>query len=124
MLTPEWLNTLDTPFLLIDERKYLRNVQRLYSRDRGTASQAKDYGYGQLCDLAGQPYDGLMVNSTNQQHGIVVLSPAYRIEDFPVGQRVRILPNHACATAAMHQQYDVMSQGTQAHKVWSRIVGW
>lgn len=29
---PEWLNQLETPFLLIDEARYQRNVDRLYRR--------------------------------------------------------------------------------------------
>lgn len=36
------------------------------SRDRGTASQAKDYGYGLVCDLYGSPYNDLCVTTTNQ----------------------------------------------------------
>src|SRR5688572_19878856 len=41
------------------------------SRDRGTASQRIDQGYGVVCDLAGRPIDDLIVAQTNQEHGIV-----------------------------------------------------
>ena len=42
------------------------------SRDRGTAEQRVDYGYGRVCDEAGQllPAD-VIVRATNQEHGIV-----------------------------------------------------
>lgn len=94
------------------------------SRDRGTAHQVTDYGYGQVCNLEGQPLNGLKVDITNQEHGIVILTADYRHDDFPVGSRIRILPNHACATAAMHRQYEVLGNDGEEREVWSRIVGW
>ena len=42
------------------------------SRDRGTAGQAVDQGYGLVCDLAGRPIPDLIVVGANQEHGIVV----------------------------------------------------
>lgn len=96
------------------------------SRDRGTAAQSQDYGYGQVCSLRGDPYENLLVTTTNQEHGIITLpeASAFAVDDFPVGSRVRILPNHACATAAMHQHYQVLSEDGAGHEVWQRIVGW
>lgn len=96
------------------------------SRDRGTAAQSQDYGYGQVCSLDGDLYENLLVTITNQEHGIITLpeASAFAVDDFPVGSRVRILPNHACATAAMHQHYQVLSEDGEGHEVWQRIVGW
>lgn len=96
------------------------------SRDRGTAAQSQDYGYGQVCSLSGDIYENLLVTTTNQEHGIIALpdSSTLTVDDFPVGSRVRILPNHACATAAMHQHYQVLSEDGEGHEVWQRIVGW
>ncbi len=95
------------------------------SRDRGTASQATDYGYGLVCNLAGQPYDGVCLSITNQEHGIIALPAGASLttEDFPVGTRLRILPNHACATAAMHSAYQVLMEDGQ-QRTWNRITGW
>lgn len=93
------------------------------SRDRGTAGQNRDFGYGQVCKIDGSVLDGLCVNSTSQEHGVIELSDAYQLEDFPVGHQLRIMPNHACATAAMHPVYHVlMSDGS--HNTWQRITGW
>lgn len=93
------------------------------SRDRGTAKQQQDFGYGLVCDSTGQPLSGCYVTQVNQEHGIVALPDAYRPQQFPIGSQVRILPNHACATAAMHQQYTVLkADGSKA--VWPRILGW
>ncbi|MGM0905030.1 MAG: DSD1 family PLP-dependent enzyme [Pseudomonadota bacterium] len=93
------------------------------SRDRGTAGQSQDFGYGQVCKTDGSVLDGLYVSSTSQEHGVIELTEAYQLEDFPVGHQLRILPNHACATAAMHPVYHVlMSDGS--HNTWQRIIGW
>jgi len=93
------------------------------SRDRGTAGQSRDFGYGQVSQTDGSLLEGLCVNSTSQEHGVIELTEAYQPEDFPVGHQLRILPNHACATAAMHPLYHVlMSDGS--HNTWQRIIGW
>ncbi len=93
------------------------------SRDRGTASQSQDFGYGQVCRQDGSVLTELCVNSTSQEHGVIELTEAYQPEDFPVGSQLRILPNHACATAAMHPLYHIlMSDGS--HNTWQRIMGW
>lgn len=36
----------------------------------------------------------------------------------------RILPNHACATAAAHAAYRVINGGTKIDAVWERFSGW
>ncbi|GKV78432.1 alanine racemase [Pectobacterium carotovorum subsp. carotovorum] len=96
------------------------------SRDRGTASQAKDYGYGLVCDIYGSPYHDLCVTITNQEHGIIALpiDSGLSVDHFPVGTRLRILPNHACATAAMHQHYQVLKSHRHEQETWQRITGW
>lgn len=93
------------------------------SRDRGTAGQSRDFRYGQVCRSDGSLLEGLCVNSTSQEHGVIELTEAYPLEDFPVGHQLRILPNHACATAAMHPLYHVL-MGDGSHNTWQRIIGW
>ena len=41
------------------------------SRDRGTAKQRVDQGYGLVCDAKGDPIEDLVVADANQEHGIV-----------------------------------------------------
>jgi D-serine deaminase-like pyridoxal phosphate-dependent protein len=96
------------------------------SRDRGTASQAVDCGYGLVCDVDGRPYPDLVVRSANQEHGIVALREGSRatLPDLPVGSLVRILPNHACATAAQHARYHVLGGDGAAVAQWPRLGGW
>ncbi|MDR7101613.1 DSD1 family PLP-dependent enzyme [Croceicoccus sp. BE223] len=96
------------------------------SRDRGTASQPVDQGYGLVCDIDGVPFEDLIVDQANQEHGILALrkgSTANR-PDLPVGTRVRILPNHACATGAQHEAYNVVAGGDEVVAVWPRMRGW
>jgi D-serine deaminase-like pyridoxal phosphate-dependent protein len=96
------------------------------SRDRGTQRQPIDYGYGLVCDAEGNPVPGYTMTATNQEHGIVS-SPARAEDDvvrrFPVGMQLRILPNHACATGAQFDEYNVV-EGTRHIATWSRFHGW
>jgi D-serine deaminase-like pyridoxal phosphate-dependent protein len=95
------------------------------SRDRGTARQAVDQGYGLVCDLRGRPLDGLIVIDANQEHGIVAARPgAAPATPLPVGTQVRILPNHACATAAQFGEYQVLAPGNVLRETWQRLNGW
>lgn len=96
------------------------------SRDRGTAKQAVDQGYGVVCDAGGRSYPDLIVIGTNQEHGIVARRPGTSgaVPDLPVGSRVRILPNHACATGAQHDRYHVLDAGGRVGAVWPRVNGW
>ncbi|HET8819339.1 MAG TPA: DSD1 family PLP-dependent enzyme [Xanthomonadaceae bacterium] len=94
------------------------------SRDRGTQAQARDFGLGQVCTEDGTPIEGYIVDSANQEHGIVarVGSPDRAIDErLPVGTRLRILPNHACATAAQFPGYHAVD-GVAA--TWPRFGGW
>jgi D-serine deaminase-like pyridoxal phosphate-dependent protein len=95
------------------------------SRDRGTATQAVDQGYGLVCDLAGRPIPDLVVIGANQEHGIVAQRPGspHPAPDLPVGTRLRVLPNHACATGAQYDRYEVAGpEGWRA--TWPRFSGW
>lgn len=95
------------------------------SRDRGTQRQAVDQGYGLVCDLSGNPMDDLIVSEANQEHGIVTRRDGGPIDfsRFPIGSRLRILPNHACATAAQHSEYQVLDENGGLD-VWERFNGW
>ena len=96
------------------------------SQDRGTAHQAVDQGYGLVCDIGGAPYPDLIVTRVNQEHGIVSLRPGSTVSlpDIPIGSRVRILPNHACATATQFDQYHVLNGTDQVTDIWQRFSGW
>ena len=96
------------------------------SRDRGTADLPVDWGYGAACDpLTGNVIEEVTVSSTNQEHGIITgRSGVIDFGRFPVGSRVLILPNHACATAAAHERYFVTDGGQHVVDRWDRVNGW
>lgn len=94
------------------------------SRDRGTASQAVDQGYGVVCDIHGEPLQDMIVVGANQEHGIVAARDGCAgAAEIPVGTQLRILPNHACATAAQHGGYHV-TDGQAPTAYWPRFGGW
>ncbi len=96
------------------------------SRDRGTASQPDDCGYGLVCDVDGNLLEGLWVSGANQEHGIISNRSGAPLdpERYPIGTRLRILPNHACSTAAQHDRYVVIDGNREIRAVWPRIHGW
>jgi D-serine deaminase-like pyridoxal phosphate-dependent protein len=97
------------------------------SRDRGTSKQAVDQGYGLVCDIDGKPLGDLIMADANQEHGILALRPgsSAALPDLPIGTRLRLLPNHACATGAQHDRYHVLHSGSRSiDAVWPRFGGW
>lgn len=97
------------------------------SRDRGTSKQAVDQAYGVVCDIAGLPLEDLLMVDANQEHGILARRPgstAGAASFLPIGSQVRILPNHACATAAQFPGYQVLDGGQQLVGSWPRFYGW
>jgi D-serine deaminase-like pyridoxal phosphate-dependent protein len=92
------------------------------SLDRSTASQETDMGYGLVCDDAGDPIDDLYVQRVTQEQG-VVMSRSEGDLDLQIGSTVRILPNHACMTAAAHDGYHVVD-GAEVVDHWPRHNGW
>lgn len=96
------------------------------SRDRGTAKQRIDQGYGLVCDVNGAPIADLIVADTSQEHGIIADRHGRALDPvrYPVGTQLRVLPNHACATAAQHAAYHVVADGTEIEAVWPRFGGW
>jgi D-serine deaminase-like pyridoxal phosphate-dependent protein len=96
------------------------------SRDRGTQKQKHDFGYGQVCDANGTLLEDYVLVGANQEHGILsrVGAPdADIVARFPLGTRLRILPNHACATGAQFPEYHALADSGEL-AVWSRLHGW
>lgn len=96
------------------------------SRDRGTQKQRHDFGYGQVCAEDGTPIAGYVMGSANQEHGILCRADGVDrdiAQRFPVGTRLRVLPNHACATAAQHPVYQALLPDGEV-QAWPRFYGW
>lgn len=93
------------------------------SRDRGTQKQKQDFGYGQVCTEAGVWIEGAVFEGANQEHGIISVSVPDITQRFPIGSRLRILPNHACATGAQFPEYQAVDTEGQV-QTWGRLYGW
>lgn len=97
------------------------------SQDRGTSKQPVSQGYGLVCDSSGKPYADIILADANQEHGIVTVRPCSgaTLPDLKIGDRVRILPNHACATGAQHAGYKVVRGASDIVEAsWPRFGGW
>jgi D-serine deaminase-like pyridoxal phosphate-dependent protein len=97
------------------------------SRDRGSEKQAIDFGYGMVCDVDANPLEDFIVSSANQEHGIISRRTPQSTDDlarrFPIGTLLRILPNHACATAAQFPHYHTLMHDGRI-EIWPRFHGW
>lgn len=96
------------------------------SRDRGAARLGDDFGYGQVCGADDSPLSDYIMSGANQEHGVISLRSgrdAHIAERFPIGTLLRILPNHACATASQFPAYRALLPGGDS-EVWPRFYGW
>lgn len=96
------------------------------SKDHGLFYRDSGFGYGQACDAAsGRIIHGLTVQSTNQEHGLLDMESAdVDFTDLPIGSRLRILPNHACMTAAAYDKYYIVDGSDEIVDIWDRCNGW
>ena len=101
---------------------------RALARDGATGGQAEDAGYGLVYDAAGEcRLDGLRVADVHQEHGLIkplADGAAIPFDALPIGARLRIMPNHACMTAAAYDRYHVVDGGDEIIAEWPRCVGW
>lgn len=81
-------------------------------------------GYGLVANAGdGALIPGLAVSAVSQEHGkIQVADPAW-FDRLPVGAQVRVLPNHACFTAAAYPGYRLLEGGALKGS-WTRVNGW
>ena len=101
------------------------------SKDTGANEHRPGTGYGLICLPGGKvPLPGLAVLDVHQEHGLVAHAKGLEaisklpFERFPVGSRLRVLPNHVCMTAAMYGRYYVTDGGTEITAEWDRVNGW
>jgi D-serine deaminase-like pyridoxal phosphate-dependent protein len=91
-----------------------------------------DLGYGLVCHAeGGQPLAGLRVAELHQEHGLIASNgdgdndQRALFDTLPIGSHVRILPHHACMTAAPYDRYHlVRGVGSSVHAVWGKARGW
>ena len=105
------------------ERKIIVDAGAIaLSKDRGAAEFDSNCGFGRVLDLHGNDL-GLRVDSVSQEHGTIYVENKSLIEKLKVGERVRILANHSCLTAAQYDFYNVLEDEKIVDR-WARFNGW
>ena len=92
------------------------------SKDRGPVGLDPACGYGHVLDLDGNE-TGMRVTSLSQEHGEIQAEDEATLARFKVGDRLRILANHSCMTAAQHSHYNVL-EGGKIIDTWEIHGGW
>lgn len=90
------------------------------SKDAGPVHVDPGFGYGVVCRLDGVPLAARLV-SLSQEHGIVRWREGS--ERHTIGDRLRIVPNHSCLTAALYESYLVLDDGGIVGE-WRPCRGW
>ena len=95
------------------------------SKDISAQEFQPKVGFGTIAD---PPAREMAVIACSQEHGFVASDDPIPYGNLPVGSRVRVLPNHACITAAAYDRYYVVDSDLDGGKsvvdVYDRINGW
>jgi D-serine deaminase-like pyridoxal phosphate-dependent protein len=93
------------------------------SKDISATEFMSDAGFGTVVG-----HEGLSVSDVNQEHGFVSGKKPLPLDRLAVGSRLRVLPNHACITAAAYDRYHVIDSdldgGRTVVEIWDRVNGW
>lgn len=92
------------------------------SKDRGPVGLDPSCGYGHVLDIEGNA-TGMRVTGLSQEHGEIDAANSDLFDRTKVGDRVRILANHSCLTAAQHSHFNVVN-GSQIVDRWEIHRGW
>lgn len=100
------------------------------SKDIGANSRRPGTGYGAVSRPGGPILPRLAVLDVHQEHGIAAAASGLDaieplpFQDFPIGSRLAVWPNHSCMTAAMYDRYYVTDGGDAVVDTWDRVNGW
>lgn len=93
------------------------------SKDVSAAEFMPGVGFGAVAG-----HEGLNIVDVNQEHGFVGSQQPLPVKDLTLGVKLRVLPHHACITAAAYDRYHVVDSeldgGTTVVAVWDRVNGW
>ena len=98
------------------------------SKEIGASGFGPEVGYGLIRPTRGGrlPTEDLFVAEVHQEHGFVAAPAGHEMpwDALPLGTTVRVLPNHACLTAAAFDRYHVDRGDGLAGLTWDKAVGW
>ncbi|MDQ3322146.1 MAG: alanine racemase [Acidobacteriota bacterium] len=105
------------------ERKIIVDAGAIaLSKDAGAIEFDSSAGFGRVSDSRGDDLN-LRVDLLSQEHGTIFVEDEKLFEKLKVGERVRILANHSCLTAAQYSFYNVL-EGERIVDRWERFNGW
>ena len=95
------------------------------SKDLGANAFMPEAKYGILADAVTGERLPLSIAVVHQEHGTVPVPDRSWFERLPLGARVRVMPNHACLTAAGgYGGYDLHEGNGLPVEQWPRCDGW
>ncbi len=97
------------------------------SKDKSAAqSYGHTIGYGLIYDMLGQmPQPDITLDTVHQEHGwLRPIEGPFPFTRFPLGSRLRIMPNHSCMMAAPYDCYYVVDGSDEIIDVWEKTTGW
>ncbi len=92
------------------------------SKDRGPVALDPGCGYGRVLDIDGGD-TGMRVTGLSQEHGEIEAGESVAFDKLKVGDRIRVLANHSCLTAAQHSHFNVL-EGEKIVDRWEIHRGW
>ncbi len=94
------------------------------SADPGARHVDISCGFGALFGEDGdERHPELSLVALSQEHGKVRVRGGLRPGAFPLGSRLRVVPNHSCLAAAGHPVYHAM-RGARVEALWEPVRGW
>jgi D-serine deaminase-like pyridoxal phosphate-dependent protein len=94
------------------------------SKDPGPLHVRSDCGFGLVFSPDGSRFHpALRIVALTQEHGQVSVGVPSSADAFPIGSRLRILPNHSCLSAACFDRYHIL-RGGEVIDEWKPARGW
>jgi D-serine deaminase-like pyridoxal phosphate-dependent protein len=94
------------------------------SKDPGPVHVDPGCGFGLAFPADGRTRAApLRVESLTQEHGLLRVAAPLDLSAYPIGSRLRILPNHSCLAAACFDRYHLL-RGDELVGEWRPCRGW
>jgi D-serine deaminase-like pyridoxal phosphate-dependent protein len=95
-----------------------------FSRDPGPTHIDPQCGYGAFSAVDGtSELADLRLFSLSQELGKVTSTHPLDFDELTIGTRLRVMPNHSCLSAALHDRYYVVRKGKVVDE-WRPVRGW
>ena len=90
------------------------------SKDLGVKDElTQQFGYGAV-----KGHSNVLVKSLTQEMGVVQCPDDTLFDQFKLGDKIEIYPNHSCLTAAMFSEYHIVDAGDKVIGQWHPCRGW